>query len=310
MPNILARTAVGTSAVALCFIASSAMGADEVVALAPSGEWLVNGDEESCWISRRFGRDDGVSFSLQAFAPGRTNYYVILRGDALPHRDAGSLDLDYRFGPDSEFIPTTAVIGTNNGVPRVTFGTFLEPSDVVKAGREGEPTPAADMRAREAAIEELVLQFSRGRPLSLQLGSLAEPMARLHECAARLPEKWGLDFDTQRSLSHAPIPIEMGTWLGPGSYPWTYLRAARSLRIQVRLMTDDRGAVTHCAVQSPKGPNSAGEIACREIVKTARFEPALDHAGNPVASFHSTAIFFHTPRSNGPLRGNNRIQGL
>ena len=106
------------------------------------------------------------------------------------------------------------------------------------------------------------------------------------------------------------MPIEIGTWLGPGSYPWEYLRNALSARVHLRLMTDERGAVSRCIVQSPRGENIAGAVACRELVKTAKFEPALDANGNPVPGFYTTMIFYNTPRHNGPLHGTSRTQGF
>jgi outer membrane biosynthesis protein TonB len=106
------------------------------------------------------------------------------------------------------------------------------------------------------------------------------------------------------------MPIDIAKWLGPGSYPWEYLRNSLSVRIQLRMMTDESGAVTQCVVQSPSGTSVAGTLACREIVKTARFEPALDADGTPVASYYSTAIVYMTPRQNGPGHGVSRTQGL
>jgi hypothetical protein len=80
--------------------------------------------------------------------------------------------------------------------------------------------------------------------------------------------------------------------------------------VYLRLMTDEQGAVSQCVVQSPPGGNIAGAVACRELVKTARFEPALDARGNAVASYYTTSIFYNTPRSNGFLHGTPRRQAV
>jgi hypothetical protein len=303
------RAAAAVAMLTLAMAALPAIAAEPIV-LAPSAEWVTTGDNESCWISRRFGGDDGVAFSLHAFSPLYPSYIVIVRGDPLPHRTSGSLDFEYRFNPDSEAIATSGILNSGAGVPRVSFGTSLEPASVVEARRNGETLPLSAGAAREAAIDELVLAFSRGRPVSLQLGSLAGPMQQLRECTAQLPAKWGLDTAVEQTLSRRPVPIDIAKWLGPGSYPWEYLRNSLSVRIQLRMMTDANGAVTQCVVQSPSGTSVAGTLACREIVKTARFEPALDARGNPVPSYFSTAIVYYTRRQNGPGHGASRTQGL
>lgn len=304
------QVALCVSAAVLGLQTLPAEAADEPRVFAPSGQWNVSSDGESCLIVRQFGgAGDGIAFALQAFSPGATSYNAILRGDPLPQRDSGALDMSFRFGPDTEMIPTTGVLGGGT-TPRLTFSASLDSASKLEARRNGEQLPAMIDSVREAAVDEFVIAFSRGRPLLLQLGSMATPLGQLRECTATLPEKWGLDPAVQRSLSRPPVPIDIGTWLGPGSYPWEYLRNALSVRVFIRLMTDERGGVSECNVQSPRGNNIAGAVACREIVKTARFEPALDTGGNAVPGYFTTMIFYNTPRNNGPLHGQNRIQGF
>jgi hypothetical protein len=294
------------SGAALALHATPAAAVDEPRVFAPSGQWAVSSDGESCLLARQFG---DITFGLQAFSPGATSYNAILRGDPLPQRDPGALEFEFRFTPDTRAIPTTGVLG-GGGTPRLTFSASLEASEVVEARQNGARYPATVDTDREAAVDAFVIAFSRGRPLLLQLGSMAAPLAQLRECTATLPEKWGLDPAAQRSLSRPPVPIEIGTWLGPGSYPWEYLRNSLSVRVHLRLMTDERGGVSQCVVQSPRSENVAGAIACRELAKTARFEPALDTDGNPVPGYYATSISYNTPRRNGPLNAVSRTQGL
>ena len=304
------RLAGAAWAITLALYALPATAADPPLTLAPTDEWSVSRDGESCLVAREFGSErNGVTFALQAFSPEATSYNAIVLGNALPNRDPGALEFEVRFGPDTVALPLLGVLGGSR-VPRLAFSTTLEPADVLVARRNGEALPPALDAAREAAVNELELTFSRGRPLLLQLGSMVEPLRQLRECTATLPERWGLDPAVQRTLSRAPVPIDIASWLGPGSYPLAYLRNAMSVRVFVRLMIDETGAVSECVAQSPRGENVAGTVVCRELVKNARFEPALDAEGNPVPGYHTTLIFFNTPRSNGPPRGESRTQGL
>jgi hypothetical protein len=64
-------------------------------------------------------------------------------------------------------------------------------------------------------------------------------------------------------------------------------------------MVDKSGKPTECVVQAPKTPSGAEALACREIVKTASFEPAVDSTGNPVPSYFATTVFYFSKRRNG-----------
>lgn len=288
------------AAAALGAAPTPAWAADPPRVFAPSSEWTSGGDDESCWIIRQFGNeDDRITLALQVFGPGPTSYSALLRGEPLPQRDSGALEFETRFSADADAQDRVGVLTSSGGVPRLAFRLSLEPPHVLAARGAGESVPFAVDAEREAAIDALTLTFSRGRPLTLQHGPLSEPLARLRACAAGLVAKWGLDPAVQRSLSRQPVPLEIGTWLAPGSYPWEYLRTYRSAAVNLRLMVDARGTPTECVVQSPRSPSNAGTIACREIMKAARFEPALDAAGEPVPGYFVTSVFFQTRRRNG-----------
>jgi hypothetical protein len=278
-----------------------AAAADEARVLAPSGDWTLTSDTESCSISRQFGSaEDGVLFRVQVFSPGR-GYRVLLWGKPLPQRDSGALDFTYSFEPDPGTIPTTGVLGKSNNIPVVMFRTSFDTSAMASARSEGNDPEREAVERRAAAIEGFTIAFSRGRPLSLPLGPMADHLRRLTACAAELPAKWGLDLATQQSLSRWATPIDQEAWLAPGTYPWTYLRNSQSLMVYLRMLVDASGAPTECVVQAPRTSSGADALACREIMKSARFDPALDREGKPVASYYTTSVFFYTKRWNGPI---------
>lgn len=294
---------------ALGLPAAQGLAADTPKTLAPSGEWTLGSDAESCTISRQFGGSDGVSFRLRAFSPGG-RYRLVLYGPALPQRDSGLLEFGYSFEPDPGTISATGVLSKAGGVPMVSVLTTLETS------AEAELDPAERARrgpleamARAAAIDAFVITFSRGRPLALPLGAMVEPLTQLDACAQDLPRKWGLDPAVQRSLQRPAVPIDQRSWLGAGSYPWSFLRNSQSMIVNLRMVVDASGTPTECVVQSPKTQSGAETLTCREIMKTARFEPALDREGNAVPSFFATSIFYATPRRNGPTSRGGTIVG-
>ena len=157
---------------------------------------------------------------------------------------------------------------------------------------------------------EFVITFSRGRPLSLQIGSMAGPIAKLTACSLELPGKWGLNPAVQQTLGRPAVPVDQASWLGPGTFPWAYLRNSLSLMVHLRMMVDERGMPTACVVQAPRTQSGVEALVCREIMKTARFEAALDSSGNAIPSYYATTVFFATPRRNGPAsRGGTLVGG-
>lgn len=250
-----------------------------------------------------------MSFHLRAFSPTE-RYRLVLYGPALPQRDSGLLRFEYSFRPDPAAIPTTGVLSKSGGETMVSFFTNLETSavaalDPAERARRGP----LEAMARAASINEFVITFSRGRPLALPLGAMTEPLAQLDTCAHDLPRKWGLDPAVQQSLQRPAVPIAEESWLGPGTYPWALLRNGQSLMVNLRMVIDERGMPTECVVQAPKTQSGAETLTCREIMKTARFEPALDRSGNAVPSYFATTIFYATPRRNGPTSRGGTIVG-
>jgi hypothetical protein len=277
--------------------ACPALAADEPRALEPAGDWIVDGGDESCALRRAFGSDEErATFRLQTFQPGSGRYLAQLWGKPLPDRRDGAIEFERSFEPDSKALATGGILSTTQGGHMVTFPTSLARTAEIEAATGDSPSPFGPDEAREAEVNAFVIKFSRGKPLRLHLGSMAEPIARLRRCAEELPAKWGLDPASQARLSRHPVPIDMGKWLGAGTYPFNLLMSYRSAIVQVRLMVDAQGAPTDCKIQSPPGNPGAGVIACREILKAARFEPALDAQGAPVPSYYSVAIIYQTKR--------------
>jgi hypothetical protein len=281
--------------------AAQALAADEPRTLAPAGDWTLTSDAESCTVSRKFGgATDGVSLHLRAYSPGG-RYRLVLHGPALPQRDSGLLEFEYSFEPDPGAIPAAGVLGKSGGVSMVSFLTGLETSaEAALPPSERAQRGPLEAMSRAATIETFVIAFSRGRPLALPVGALTGPLAQLDGCAQELPRKWGLDPAVQQSLQRRATPIDQASWLAPGSYPWQFLRNSQSLIVNLRMLVDEDGVPTECVVQAPKTQSGAEALTCREILKTARFDPALDRAGNPVPSYFATSVFYATQRRNGP----------
>lgn len=76
------------------------------------------------------------------------------------------------------------------------------------------------------------------------------------------------------------------------NYPAAALRAEKEGRVGVRVGIGPDGRVTDCSVTSSSGTPELDTAACRGMQSYARFDPALDDAGNPVTGSFSTAIVY------------------
>ncbi len=76
-------------------------------------------------------------------------------------------------------------------------------------------------------------------------------------------------------------------WLGPMSYPPAAMREGAEGRVSVALGVDANGMVTDCHVLSSSGYTSLDVATCSLAKHRARFAPARDHHGKPVASTYT-----------------------
>ena len=76
------------------------------------------------------------------------------------------------------------------------------------------------------------------------------------------------------------------------NYPPRAQREEREGRVGVRVTIDTGGRVSACTVTSSSGSPDLDQAACDGMTRYARFNPALNDAGDPISSSYSTAIVF------------------
>lgn len=76
------------------------------------------------------------------------------------------------------------------------------------------------------------------------------------------------------------------------NYPTRAAREEREGRVGVRVTISPDGRVSACSVTSSSGSPDLDSAACDGMTRYARFDPALDDAGNPTTGSYSTAIVY------------------
>lgn len=76
------------------------------------------------------------------------------------------------------------------------------------------------------------------------------------------------------------------------NYPPRAAREELEGTVSVRVTVTIDGRATGCSVTASSGHNILDDAACKDVERYARFDPALDDAGNPVAANWSTKITY------------------
>ena len=286
MPRGIAASLVLTSALAP--IAVQARVA-EAVLLVPTAQWNIDYAADSCKLRRAFGAGaTQVSIEFQQRAPN-VPYEMMLSGHGirrLQTRAQLTVGLGQAFTfKQSNFAAAVTADGTELIRFRLFRGGAVDKDD-------GNAVADAGYQAPHALDPVTYVDLTSGKTaLRLATGPLSGAVASLNRCVDDLVRGWGLDPAAQRALTRRVRPASNpALWLDSGDYPAAMLAANRGAIVEFRLMVSATGAVTGCHIQS--GLSYAGFEArtCTGISRRARFDPALDAAGNPVASFYINTV--------------------
>lgn len=84
-------------------------------------------------------------------------------------------------------------------------------------------------------------------------------------------------------------------WIRDGDYPAEALRKGEQGATGYRLDVDARGCVTGCTIVHPSGIPALDEATCPLLMRRARFRPAIDVNGAPIASTYSNVNWWLLP---------------
>ena len=96
------------------------------------------------------------------------------------------------------------------------------------------------------------------------------------------------------SQARGAKPKGQGQWAAriQDNYPSDALRMEKEGRVGVRVSIGPDGRVTSCSVTSSSGTASLDRAACDGMQRYARYDPALNDAGQPTEGSASTAIVY------------------
>lgn len=303
MGSRIYNRSIGGAMMALCLCQGAGVEAKEPLRLKPSSPWNIHYAEDSCRMGRSFGEgDQKVVMLADRYQPGDMLRMSFVGKPAYTRVDQGEVDI--RFGP-------------NESVQKIAFfpasTSDNTPSVLTRSGIRIAPRSDAEMAAQAAAFEagqydfklsditpeqETAVTFIEvGRPVRypfiLETGSLGPPLAALRKCTDELLDHWGIDVAKHASLSRRVTPKNNpGKWMTPRDYPMQMALQGKRAIVQFRLVIDAVGVPSSCHIQQSTRPKAFDDAVCAAIMRNARFEPALDAEGKPLASYWLNTVIF------------------
>jgi TonB family protein len=293
---------VGAS-VACAYSAVAATG--EPAEFSPTSPWTVNYADDSCRIGREFGAgDDRLILYLERYAP-EDSFFLLIGGEPLGH-PTSDRKIRLTFGPGGFTRFDPMILGDFGDYKPALMQSGVHLLEQPREDSERSKTRTASDRgefgimperaatpAEEAAITWLEVEPRRGKVIRIALGSMGPPMAALRKCIDDLVSGWGIDVAAHASLTRAAAPLNnSGPWLTAEDYPANLWSQGAQGLVNFRLSIDATGTPTQCHIQTSTRPEGFDRAVCQGIMKRARFSPALDRNGQPIASYWRSSVRF------------------
>jgi TonB family protein len=107
-------------------------------------------------------------------------------------------------------------------------------------------------------------------------------VSALRSCVDGVLKQWGIDTAALSALQRQPELLEQ-RWYRPSDYPKQAFRNGMSGTVVLKFQVDAEGRVSNCTAVASPDHDAFDEDSCELLTKRARYRPALDSSGRPVA---------------------------
>lgn len=242
--------------------------------LSSAVQWEVQSDGNVCFATRSHG-GEAVSAQPQLIlrqTPGDPSVGILLVSD---HKGAGfnrKREGVLALSPGGKTFPIPGLqdyTNAKNDKRLIVLALRDQQLEAFKAAREMRLTSGKDIRHH------------------LQLVGLEQGLAANAACRRQVIRSWGFDPDVIDGLRSTATPISNpGEWVRSTDYPKAALSRRERGSVRLRFTVTATGKVEDCVVIESASPTLDGET-CRLVLARARYSPALDKDGKPVATFKS-----------------------
>ncbi|HSG53969.1 MAG TPA: hypothetical protein VLA45_00840 [Paracoccaceae bacterium] len=284
-----------------------------------SGSWALDAGEESCQLARVFTNgEDQVSLALERIKAENQVRMIVVGNAVRTFRQAD--EVGYRFMPANDQRSARYISAeTPDGEAYYNFGNVTLGANPFAAMDAGGPPPgppgaggpppggpdgfAPPLYDRAAELEFgagiTAIEFNEGllAPIRLETGSLRGAMEALQACTDDLLRSWGLDWQKHQTMTRRAAPAGPAfEWVPEGVVSFEDFAAFGGARNPFRVMVDATGKPTACQAHWVSLEPRQNEQICQGIMANGNFTPALDAAGEPMASYWMVDYMFGLSR--------------
>jgi Gram-negative bacterial TonB protein C-terminal len=281
----------------------------EPLVLKPTSAWHLDYGKDSCRMARQFGEGDKqVLVIFNRYGPGEPFRLIVSGAPFKVSSPAGIAKV--QFGPNEEVQSISYSSGSFDKLPALVFDGSIRIAPLTPAELKiqietyklqkskpyltYDPVPINELRQK--AVKYLEIGKSSRQTIRLEIGSMRASLAALEKCSDELTMRWGIDYEKHKNLQQSARPANFpGSWVTTNDYPSNMITAAQPANVVFRLDISADGKPTGCHIQATTQAKEFDDAVCGSILKRARFTPALDAEGKPIASYYINQVNFRLP---------------
>jgi hypothetical protein len=262
---------LGIAGLGLMAAASPALaeqaGAD--APLQPIGAWGVDYGDAMCTLTHSFAGPDGpVELGFAPLTGGEQLRVLAVNLPGADPKGYGKAHLSD--APDAKAEGYYSTLDAKSGKTIV----------VIRAGRR-------EVLAN-AATPVLTIELKK-KAVRFAVPGLANAMTALNACETDLQKSWGYDA---AAVSKPAVAIGPGSWINFDDFPRSDGLVMDTGETDFRLAVGPDGKPTQCTIMVKSGSERLDQLTCRLLMLRARFTPAKDKAGKPVAGIYSNELIW------------------
>ncbi len=263
------------------------------ITLEPASPWQVSFENGVCRAGR-FLESDGKKHVLtfEQIAPSSAVDFMVT-GPAVENFKFGQaieIELGAVPGPSEPFFSLGQIPNFGPSLTIMQLGLKRSPG----IGEAATAAPFGRGIDIDAVADMDRLSITQGsRRVTLETGPLSDVLQIMNDCTAHILKTWGFDAGKLQNARNGPrlLNARSTARMVQEDYPLRALRNQEQGTVGLLVKVNEEGKVYECEIVSDSGSNSLNTAAC-DGMKRARFEPAMDEAGQPIKSYYTTRITY------------------
>ncbi|MGC6400544.1 energy transducer TonB [Sphingomonas sp. FW199] len=270
---------------AMSWLVLAALATDDAAAehaVPKSPGWQIAYEEDMCLLSRAYATKSGeLVFGIQSTMPGTEMVGLQIATEGMNSRQK------------ARQLATISVPGQDQvWQGEITIWPVPKLKQTLIMG-----TVPRTLLTQIAAAQEVTLAVAGQERVTLPISAASQALKALAACEADFAKMLGIDATQYLNVKTPAEPVKsVGDWIRFEDYPKSALQAGVGGAVSILWEIDKEGKIASCRTIRTSGREDLDKAACDALMRRARFSrPALDAAGNPVASYGTRQVVWTMP---------------